>query len=288
MLDKQEMVERNKLHRVRAEDTILSTVDHPFVATLYTSFQTDSALYFVMEYCEGGELYDLRMKQPNKRFAEGHARFYVAEVLLALQYLHLLGFIYRDLKPENVLLQASGHVMLTDFDLSYCASSRPHVLNPPKRGDPPVLVAEPFALTNSFIGTEEYLAPEVINASGHNSSIDWWELGIFLYELTFGFTPFCGAHREQTFENVLSKPLHIPTEPVTSPQAKDLITELLQRNPMHRLGSQSGAEEIKAHAFFRGINWALLRNETPPFIPASGQKKGAASEDEELFRMDAE
>jgi len=152
VLEKAEMVERNKLHRVRTEDTILSAVDHPFVATLFTSFQTSTSLHFVMEvrargralpriacspvrrapqFCAGGELFELLHKQPNKRFSEAHARFYTAEVLLALQYLHLLGFIYRDLKPENVLLQGSGHVLLTDFDLSFCASSRPHVLPSP-------------------------------------------------------------------------------------------------------------------------------------------------------------
>jgi serine/threonine protein kinase len=171
VLEKQEMVERNKLHRVRTEDEILSAVDHPFVATLFTSFQTDASLYFVMEvgpafwrarlfavahalksprvtpqptappqYCSGGELFELLHKQLNKRFTEPHARFYTAEVLLALQYLHLLGYIYRDLKPENVLLHVSGHVLLTDLDLSFCASSRPHMLpsTPDARG--PILV----------------------------------------------------------------------------------------------------------------------------------------------------
>ena len=152
VLEKVEMVERNKLHRVRTEDTILSAVDHPFVATLFTSFQTGTSLHFIMEvraaaharvsralsclrclqFCAGGELFELLHKQPNKRFSEAHARFYTAEVLLALQYLHLLGFIYRDLKPENVLLQGTGHVLLTDFDLSFCASSRPHVLPSPE------------------------------------------------------------------------------------------------------------------------------------------------------------
>jgi serine/threonine protein kinase len=135
------------------------------------------------QYCSGGELFELLHKQPNKRFTEPHARFYTAEVLLALQYLHLLGFIYRDLKPENVLLHVSGHVLLTDFDLSFCASSRPHMLpqgpdshargpvlvrmcHPASRRDPScsrslsAQVAEPFAFTNSFVGTEEYLSPE--------------------------------------------------------------------------------------------------------------------------------
>jgi non-specific serine/threonine protein kinase len=128
VLVKQEMVDRNKLHRVRTEGRILEAVDHPFVATLYSAFQTDTHLYFLMEYCEGGELYETLQKQPGKRFTEATTKFYAAEVLCALQYLHLMGFIYRDLKPENILLRRNGHVIVTDFDLSYCASSRAHVV----------------------------------------------------------------------------------------------------------------------------------------------------------------
>jgi non-specific serine/threonine protein kinase len=128
ILVKQEMHDRNKLHRVRTEGQILETVDHPFVATLYSAFQTDTHLYFVLEYCEGGELYETLQKEPEKRFSEPVAKFYAAEVLVALQYLHLMGFIYRDLKPENILLRRDGHIIVTDFDLSYCASSRAHVV----------------------------------------------------------------------------------------------------------------------------------------------------------------
>lgn len=127
VLEKQEMIDRNKLHRVKTEDEILSSVDHPFLATLFTSFQSPTALSFIMDFCPGGELFELMQKQPRKRFTEDATRFYAAEVLLALQYLHLLGFVYRDLKPENVLLHASGHVLLTDFDLSFCGSSKPTV-----------------------------------------------------------------------------------------------------------------------------------------------------------------
>jgi hypothetical protein len=118
-LDKYEMQERNKVQRVLTECQILAAVDHPFLATLYCTIQTDSHLHFVMEYCDGGELYGLLNSQPKKRLKEAHVRMYAAEVLLALQYLHLLGYVYRDLKPENILLHGSGHVLLTDFDLSY-------------------------------------------------------------------------------------------------------------------------------------------------------------------------
>lgn len=118
-LDKGEMQERNKVQRVLTEERILTTVDHPFLPTLYCTIQTDTHLHFVMEFCDGGELYGLLNSQPKKRLKEAHVRFYVAEVLLALQYLHLLGYVYRDLKPENILLHHTGHILLTDFDLSY-------------------------------------------------------------------------------------------------------------------------------------------------------------------------
>ena len=137
VLAKQEMRDRNKLHRVRTEGTILEVVDHPFVATMYSSFQTETHLYFVMQYCEGGELYETLQSEPGKRFAESVAKFYAAEVLVALQYLHLMGFIYRDLKPENILLKRDGHVIVTDFDLSYCASSRAHVVVLGEKGGSP-------------------------------------------------------------------------------------------------------------------------------------------------------
>lgn len=134
VLSKQEMRDRNKLHRVKTEGTILESLDHPFCATLYAAFQTETHLYFVMQFCEGGELYETLQGAPGKRFAEKVGKFYAAEVLCALQYLHLMGFIYRDLKPENVLLRKDGHVVVTDFDLSYCASSRAHVVMLDERG----------------------------------------------------------------------------------------------------------------------------------------------------------
>jgi serine/threonine protein kinase len=259
-----------------------------------------------MEYCAGGELYTLLVKQPHRRFAEAASRFYVAEVLLALQYLHLLGFVYRDLKPENVLLHDNGHVLLTDFDLSFCGRSTPSIQYL-KSSSLPLLVrcrdaralpdarsrraqlAEPSTFrTNSFVGTEEYLAPEarvasrarlivaspprprqVINATCHTSAVDWWETGIFLYELLFGYTPFRGSHREQTFDNVLHKELFFPQEPAVSTACKELIRGLLQKDADERLGSRFGADEIKRHAFFSPVSWALIRSQPAPFIPSN-------------------
>lgn len=302
-LDKWEMQERNKVARVLTEESILTAIDHPFLATCYCSIQTDSHLHFVMEFCEGGELYGLLNAQPRKRLKESHVKFYAAEVLIALQYLHLLGYIYRDLKPENILLHHTGHVLLTDFDLSYArgtttprmqatnaectprhSSSCTKVEEPLQPGQAPngdelLLLAEPVARANSFVGTEEYLAPEVINAAGHAAPVDWWSFGILIYELMFGTTPFRGARREETFENVLRNPLTFPSKPAISPEAQDLMSQLLAKDPAQRLGTRAGAEEIKKHPWFEGINWALLRHQQPPYLPrraAAAAASGAA------------
>lgn len=292
-LDKYEMQERNKVQRVMTEATILEQVDHPFLATLYCIIQTDTHLHFVMEYCDGGELYGLLNSQPKKRLKEAHVRQYAAEVLLALQYLHLLGYLYRDLKPENILLHGSGHILVTDFDLSYGKGQTvPRIERVPRArksssggasgvkighssaslGDDFVLHCEPVARANSFVGTEEYLAPEVINAAGHAAGVDWWSLGILIYELIFGVTPFRGARRDETFENVIKAPLRFPSKPIISEEARDLIERLLVKDVAKRLGAKSGAEEIKAHPWFKGMNWALVRNEPPPYVPRRSTK----------------
>ncbi|XP_022845802.1 serine/threonine-protein kinase D6PKL2-like [Olea europaea var. sylvestris] len=252
-------------------------------------------------------------------------RFYVAEILLALEYLHMLGVVYRDLKPENVLVRDDGHIMLSDFDLSlrcvvsptlvkalsleseplsknpvYCvqpaciepACIQPSCVVPTSCFSPrlfsrkskkdgkhkneignqvsplPELMAEPTnARSMSFVGTHEYLAPEIIKGEGHGSAVDWWTFGIFLYELLFGKTPFKGSGNRATLFNVVGQPLRFPESPVVSFAARDLIRGLLVKEPQHRLAYKRGATEIKQHPFFEGVNWALIRCATPPDIP---------------------
>lgn len=271
-MDKSEMLNRNKVHRACIEREIISLLDHPFLPTLYASFQTATHVCLITDFCPGGELFALLDKQPMKFFKEDAARFYAAEVVIGLEYLHCLGIIYRDLKPENVLLEKDGHIVLTDFDLSFLTSCKPQVVKPPSPSNrrrsmsqqPPVFVAEPITQSNSFVGTEEYISPEIITGASHSSAIDWWALGIMLYEMLYGRTPFRGKNRKRTFANILHKDLTFPSSIPVSLACRQLIHELLQRDPANRLGSNGGANEIKQHPFFREINWPLIRCTNPP------------------------
>eukprot|EP01117_Protostelium_nocturnum_P000627 TRINITY_DN1072_c0_g1_i1.p1 TRINITY_DN1072_c0_g1~~TRINITY_DN1072_c0_g1_i1.p1 ORF type:complete len:371 (+),score=111.80 TRINITY_DN1072_c0_g1_i1:177-1289(+) len=270
VLDKHEMISRNKVKRVHTEREILSTADHPFIVTLYWSFQSTSHLYFVMEYCAGGEFFRMLQKQSGKCLPEDHVRFYAAEVLLALEYLHMKGFIYRDLKPENILLHETGHVMLTDFDLSKQAPSSATAQVIKKMFEKPEIYSTPELQTNSFVGTAEYIAPEVIQGYGQSSSVDWWTFGILIYEMLFGCTPYKGKNQDDTFHHILDGNLDFPSHPhfPVSSSSKSLIKKLLHGDPKKRLGASHGATDLKKHKFFDGkINFALIRNLTPPMIP---------------------
>nr|AML78011.1 putative LOV domain-containing protein [Solanum sisymbriifolium] len=282
-MDKSIMLNRNKVHRACVEREIIALLDHPLLPTLYSSFQTETHVCLITDFCPGGELFALLDRQPMKLFKEESARFYAAEVLIGLEYLHCLGIVYRDLKPENILLQADGHVVLTDFDLSFRTSCKPQVIKhpPSKRRSrstpPPTFVAEPVSQSNSFVGTEEYIAPEIITGAGHSSAIDWWALGILLYEMLYGRTPFRGKNRQKTFSNILNKDLTFPSSIPVSLAARQLIHSLLNRDPASRLGSNGGASEIKEHPFFRGITWPLIRCMTPPPLDAPLQLIGKES-----------
>ncbi|WCJ21128.1 Protein kinase superfamily protein [Euphorbia peplus] len=324
IMNKTDLGSRKKLPRAQTEREILQSLDHPFLPTLYSHFETEKFSCLLMEFCPGGDLHSLRQKQPGKYFAEHAARFYVAEILLALEYLHMLGIIYRDLKPENVLVREDGHIMLSDFDLSlrcavcptlvksshstlesknsgYCAQPacieptcvmQPDCIQPAcfgprflsrskknKKGKPkhephhqitplPELIAEPTnARSMSFVGTHEYLAPEIIKGEGHGSAVDWWTFGIFLYELLYGKTPFKGTANRATLFNVIGQPLRFPDSPPVSFAARDLIRGLLVKEPQHRLAYRRGATEIKQHPFFQTVNWALIRCTNPPEVP---------------------
>ncbi|XP_008785082.1 protein kinase PINOID 2-like [Phoenix dactylifera] len=325
VVDKEALAFRRKLQRAETEREILRTLDHPFLPTLYAEFEAAHHSCLAMEFCPGGDLHVVRQRQPGRRFTISSARFYAAETLLALEYLHMMGVVYRDLKPENVLVRDDGHIMLSDFDLSLKCDVVPRLLRgrqdcksveknvkgsssscvPPMqpvlswfygaairsskraRRAPqtvtkedgfeeldPELVAEPIAArSKSFVGTHEYLAPEVISGAGHGSAVDWWTFGVFLYEMMYGRTPFKGEDNEKTLANIIKQPLTFPKVATCGKdldeilRAQDLISKLLVKNPKRRIGSLKGSVEIKRHDFFKGVNWALIRSVRPPEVP---------------------
>ncbi|KAF2842254.1 putative serine/threonine-protein kinase nrc-2 [Patellaria atrata CBS 101060] len=282
VLSKKEMIKRNKIKRALAEQEILATSNHPFIVTLYHSFQSEDHLYLCMEYCSGGEFFRALQTRPNKCVDEDAARFYAAEVTAALEYLHLMGFIYRDLKPENILLHQSGHIMLSDFDLSKQSDpgGRPTMIlgksGSSSNSLPTIDTKSCIAnfRTNSFVGTEEYIAPEVIKGCGHTSAVDWWTLGILVYEMLYGTTPFKGKNRNATFANILRDDVPFPEgagHPQISNLCKSLIRKLLIKDELRRLGSRAGASDVKTHPFFRTTQWALLRHSKPPMVPHQGR-----------------
>ncbi|KAM7209430.1 putative serine/threonine-protein kinase [Naviculisporaceae sp. PSN 640] len=282
VLSKKEMIKRNKIKRALAEQEILATSNHPFIVTLYHSFQSEDYLYLCMEYCSGGEFFRALQTRPGKCIPEDDARFYAAEVTAALEYLHLMGFIYRDLKPENILLHQSGHIMLSDFDLSKQSDpgGKPTMIigkNGTSTSSLPTIDTKSCIAnfrTNSFVGTEEYIAPEVIKGSGHTSAVDWWTLGILIYEMLYGTTPFKGKNRNATFANILREDIPFPDHagaPQISNLCKSLIRKLLIKDENRRLGARAGASDIKTHPFFRTTQWALIRHMKPPIIPNQGR-----------------
>eukprot|EP01017_Pseudomicrothorax_dubius_P004553 TRINITY_DN10942_c0_g10_i1.p1 TRINITY_DN10942_c0_g10~~TRINITY_DN10942_c0_g10_i1.p1 ORF type:complete len:393 (-),score=52.20 TRINITY_DN10942_c0_g10_i1:32-1210(-) len=241
-LKKAEIVRRGHVTRVLTERTILQRAAHPFLVRLLWSFQSNENLYFAMDFCAGGELFfHLRLR---RQFDESIARFYAAEVILALEYIHSnLEAIYRDLKPENVLLDREGHVHLADFGLS-------------KEGP----------AGESLVGTPEYLAPEVIERATYDRAVDLWALGCFVYELLVGVPPFASKNRDAVFTQIISGKVFFP--PSMSDEAIELIASLMRRVPQERLGYGS-MDQVKKHRFFRKVDWTamLSKKVKPPFVP---------------------
>ncbi|XP_025092900.1 ribosomal protein S6 kinase beta-1-like isoform X3 [Pomacea canaliculata] len=231
----------------RAERNILEGVKHPFIVELKYAFQTDGKLYLILEYLPGGELFT--RLDTEGILMEDAACFYIAEIVLAIEHLHSQGIIYRDLKPENVLLDKAGHVKLTDFGL--CKEA----------------IGE-GSLTHTFCGTIEYMAPEILTRNGHGKAVDWWSLGALMYDMQTGSPPFTAENRKKTIDKILKGKLSLP--PYLSTEAKSLIRKLLKKNPGERLGGgPDDSEPIKAHPFFRQINWTklALRQIEPPYKP---------------------
>lgn len=244
---KAHIISRSEVAHTLAERSVLAQINNPFIVPLKFTFQSPEKLYFVLAFVNGGELFHHLQKE--QRFDVNRARFYTAELLCALECLHGFNVIYRDLKPENILLDYQGHIALCDFGL--CK-----------------LDMKDEDRTNTFCGTPEYLAPELLLGQGYNKTVDWWTLGVLLYEMLTGLPPFYDENTNEMYRKILSEPLHFPGPDVVPPAAKDLLTKLLNRKPEERLGA-AGSAEIKAHPFFHAIDWRKLlqRKYEPTFKP---------------------
>ncbi|XP_060014396.1 ribosomal protein S6 kinase beta-2 isoform X4 [Lagenorhynchus albirostris] len=201
----------------RAERNILESVKHPFIVELAYAFQTGGKLYLILECLSGGELFTHLEREGI--FLEDTACFYLSEITLALGHLHSQGIIYRDLKPENIMLNSQGHIKLTDFGL--CKES-----------------IHEGAVTHTFCGTIEYMAPEILVRSGHNRAVDWWSLGALMYDMLTGSPPFTAENRKKTMDKIIRGKLELPA--YLTPDARDLVKKFLKRNPSQRIGGGPG------------------------------------------------
>lgn len=251
VLRKVEVIKLKQVDHVNSERAVLADVcGHPFITTLITSFSDHDSLYMLLDYCPGGEVFSYLRKA--KRFDENTARFYAAEIVLILGFLHEQeGIAYRDLKPENLLLDAEGHIKLVDFGFAKRLGTRE---------------------TYTLCGTPEYLAPEVIQSKGHTTAVDWWALGILIYEFLTGYPPFWNSNPMEIYKQIVNKPVHFPAEPHISDEAKDIILQLCTVDRSQRLGNmKGGAQKVRDHPFFKGIVWddVYYRKYRGPIIPPS-------------------
>ncbi|KAL8895282.1 MAG: hypothetical protein Q9192_003734 [Flavoplaca navasiana] len=251
VLSKKVIVQKKEVAHTLGERNILvrtAMADSPFIVGLKFSFQTAADLYLITSYMSGGELFWHLQKAG--RFNEGRAKFYIAELILALQHLHKYEIVYRDLKPENILLDANGHIALCDFGLSKANLTKDDT-------------------TNTFCGTTEYLAPEVLlDEQGYTTMVDFWSLGVLVFEMCCGWSPFYADDTQQMYKNIAFGKVRFPRDALSN-EGRNFVKGLLNRNPRHRLGAIDDAEDLKAHPFFAGMDWTALANKTivPPFKP---------------------
>ena len=253
-LRKAQLLKRNQIAHTATERNILQNLNHPFLCELQFAFQSKDKLYMVLEFMPGGELFFWLKQQ--RRFSANRCKLYAAEILLGLGFLHAHDIIYRDLKPENILMDGDGHLRITDFGLSKDGVKGEGAKNG----------------TTTFCGTPEYLAPELLENKGHGKAVDWWSLGTLLFEMMTGLPPFYDQNMQRMYDKILHSPLRVPE--YVGPDAKSILTGLLQRKVSERLGSNGDQEQIKAHAYWRKLgtrtlDWgAVERKEySPEFKP---------------------
>ncbi|CAM8906040.1 unnamed protein product [Rhodiola kirilowii] len=276
VLKKADMIRKNAVESILAERNILISIRNPFVVRFYYSFTCRENLYLVMEYLNGGDLYSL-LKNLGC-LDEDMARVYISEIVLALEYLHSINVIHRDLKPDNLLIGSDGHIKLTDFGLSKVGlinstDDLSSIRNSGFLNDEDSISRESLRKDqrekHSIVGTPDYLAPEILLGMGHGATADWWSVGIILFELLVGIPPFNAEHPQQVFDNIMNRDIpwpHVPEE--LSYEAKDLIDKLLTENPVQRLGA-TGTAEVKKHPFFKNVNWDTLARQKAMFIPTT-------------------
>ncbi|XP_019497519.1 PREDICTED: microtubule-associated serine/threonine-protein kinase 3 isoform X8 [Hipposideros armiger] len=260
-INKQNLILRNQIQQVFVERDILTFAENPFVVSMFCSFETRRHLCMVMEYVEGGDCATL-LKNMGPLPVD-MARMYFAETVLALEYLHNYGIVHRDLKPDNLLITSLGHIKLTDFGLSKIGlmSMATNLYEGHIEKDTREFVDK------QVCGTPEYIAPEVIFRQGYGKPVDWWAMGVILYEFLVGCVPFFGDTPEELFGQVVSDEIMWPEgEEALPADAQDLITRLLRQNPLDRLGT-GGTHEVKQHPFFRTLDWAGLLRHKAEFVP---------------------
>ncbi|XP_061307350.1 microtubule-associated serine/threonine-protein kinase 2 isoform X7 [Pezoporus flaviventris] len=260
-INKQNLILRNQIQQAFVERDILTFAENPFVVSMFCSFETKRHLCMVMEYVEGGDCATL-LKNIGALPVD-MARMYFAETVLALEYLHNYGIVHRDLKPDNLLITSMGHIKLTDFGLSKIGlmSLTTNLYEGHIEKD-----TREF-LDKQVCGTPEYIAPEVILRQGYGKPVDWWAMGVILYEFLVGCVPFFGDTPEELFGQVISDEIAWPEgDDALPPDAQDLISKLLRQNPLERMGTGS-AFEVKQHRFFKDLDWNGLLRQKAEFIP---------------------